>query len=162
MTANFARRIACPVLIGLACTTNRSHHRRAFSRSPINRPPKETVILPRSGHNDENGSQSAYNSLLRHVAAALRQGQAAPVADRRSPRSRQLQRRARGTVMLEATSTDSSAIYRWRRNGGALPDATASSSSWPSPWRMPTLHRRRDRQRGRGESQPAIVGLLSS
>ncbi len=73
--ANFARHLKCPVLIGLGLRDEvcpPSSVLAAVNEIPS---PKEVVILPKSGHQDEHGTQHDYDQLrYRNWLPALRQG----------------------------------------------------------------------------------------
>jgi len=78
--ANFARHIKCPVLVGLGLCDETCPPSSVFSIVNQITAPKEVVILPKSGHVEENGSQKAYNQRRYDVwLAALREGKPAPV-----------------------------------------------------------------------------------
>ncbi|HEX4342680.1 MAG TPA: acetylxylan esterase [Verrucomicrobiae bacterium] len=77
---NFASRIKCPALIALGL-----HDEELAPPSSIlaavnsMTSPKEVIILPNSGHQNENGSQEPYNQRLYRVwLPALRQGRPLP------------------------------------------------------------------------------------
>ena len=79
-TANFAARIQCPTLVGLGLRDETCPPAGVFAAFNQIRSPKELVILPRSGHQDEHGTQAAYNQRRYGVwLPALRQGKPAPV-----------------------------------------------------------------------------------
>jgi cephalosporin-C deacetylase-like acetyl esterase len=78
---NFARKIRCPVLIGVAMHDDLAPPASVLAAANVIRAPKEVVILPRAGHQDENGSQRAYNERAYGAwLPALRAGKPAPVA----------------------------------------------------------------------------------
>ncbi len=78
--ANFAPRIKCPVLVGLGLRDETCPPSSVFAALHEIRAPKEIVVLPRSGHQDENGSQAAYNTRAYSAwMPALAQGKPAPV-----------------------------------------------------------------------------------
>ena len=79
-TANFARHIKCPVLVGLGLRDEICPPSSVLAVVNEITSPKEVVILPKSGHQDERGTQAAYDR--RRWSAwlpALRQGKPAPV-----------------------------------------------------------------------------------
>jgi cephalosporin-C deacetylase len=79
-TANFARHIQCPVLVGLGLRDETCPPSSVLAAVNEISSPKEVVILPKSGHQDEHGTQGYYNQ--RRYSAwlpALRQGKPAPV-----------------------------------------------------------------------------------
>ena len=79
-TVNFARHIKCPVLIGLGLRDEVCPPSNEFAIANVITAPKEVIILPKSGHQDEHGTQHAYDQ--RRYSAwlpALRQGQPPPV-----------------------------------------------------------------------------------
>jgi cephalosporin-C deacetylase len=78
--ANFARHIKCPMLVGLGLRDVTCPPSSVLAAVNEIASPKEVVILPKSGHQDEHGTQSYYNE--RRYSAwlpALRQGKPAPV-----------------------------------------------------------------------------------
>jgi cephalosporin-C deacetylase len=79
--ANFARHIKCPMLVGLGLrdeTCPPSSVLAAVNEIPS---PKEVIILPQSGHQDEHGTQSYYNQRrYGGWLPALRQGNSPPIA----------------------------------------------------------------------------------
>ena len=78
---NFARQIKCPVLIGLALHDDLAPPASVLAAANVISGPKEVVVLPRAGHQDENGSQRAYNDRAYGAwLPALRAGKPAPVA----------------------------------------------------------------------------------
>ncbi|MFZ0826042.1 MAG: acetylxylan esterase [Verrucomicrobiia bacterium] len=79
-TANFASRIQCPTLVGLGLRDETCPAAGVLAAFNQINSPKELVILPKSGHQDEHGTQAAYDHL-RYSAwlPALRQGKPAPV-----------------------------------------------------------------------------------
>jgi len=75
--ANFARHIKCPVLVGLGLRDETCPPSSVLAAVNEITSPKEVVILPKSGHQDEHGTQGYYNQ--RRYSAwlpALRQGKA--------------------------------------------------------------------------------------
>ena len=79
-TANFASRIQCPMLVGLGLRDETCPPAGVFAAFNQIHSPKELVILPKSGHQDEHGTQAAYDHLRYNVwLPALRQGKPAPV-----------------------------------------------------------------------------------
>jgi cephalosporin-C deacetylase-like acetyl esterase len=79
---NFAQRIKCPVLIGLGLRDEVCPPSSVLAAVNVIKSPKEVVILPRSGHQDEHGTQAAYNQRKYGVwLPALRQGKSAPAED---------------------------------------------------------------------------------
>jgi cephalosporin-C deacetylase len=79
-TANFARHIKCTVLVGLGLRDEVCPPSSVFALENQITSPKEVIILPKSGHQNEYGSQAAYDQ--RRWGAwlpALRQGKPAPV-----------------------------------------------------------------------------------
>jgi dienelactone hydrolase len=78
---NFARKIKCPVLIGLALHDDLAPPASVLAAANVITAPKEIVILPRAGHQDENGSQRVYNDRAYNAwLPALRDRKPAPVA----------------------------------------------------------------------------------
>jgi cephalosporin-C deacetylase len=79
-TANFARHIKCPVLVGLGLRDETCPPSSVLAVVNEITSPKEVVILPKSGHQDEHGTQGYYNQ--RRYSAwlpALRQSKPAPL-----------------------------------------------------------------------------------
>jgi cephalosporin-C deacetylase-like acetyl esterase len=78
--ANFARHIKCPVLVGLGLRDEVVPPSSVLAVVNQITSPKEVVILPQSGHQDEHGTQSAYNQRCYGAwLPALRQGNPPPV-----------------------------------------------------------------------------------
>jgi cephalosporin-C deacetylase len=79
---NFARHIECPVLIALGLRDEISPPSSVLAAANAITAPKEVIILPASGHQNENGSQEAYNRRCHDAwLPALRQGKPAPVGE---------------------------------------------------------------------------------
>jgi len=96
---NFARRIKCPVLIGLALRDDLAPPSSVLAAANVIAAPKEIVILPNAGHQDEHGSQKPYNERCYGAwLPALRQGQPPPI------QANQLQTRSIGRALPAATS----------------------------------------------------------
>ena len=79
-TANFARHIKCPVLVGLGLRDEVCPPSSVLAIVNQITSPEEVVILPKSGHQDEHGTQGYYNQ--RRYSAwlpALEQGKPASV-----------------------------------------------------------------------------------
>jgi cephalosporin-C deacetylase-like acetyl esterase len=84
-TAFFASRIKCPVLVGTCLYDEVCPPAGVFAMVNQISAPKEFIILPKTGHQNENGSQQAYDH--RRYGAwlpALRQGKPAPVQPAKS------------------------------------------------------------------------------
>ena len=80
---NFARRIKAPVLIGAALQDDLAPPSSVLAAANVVPSQKEVVILPRAGHQDEQGSQKAYNDRCYGAwLPALRQGRPPPAAPR--------------------------------------------------------------------------------
>lgn len=78
--ANFAHRVKCPMLIGLGLRDETCPPSSVFAAAHEIKSKKELVILPKSGHQNENGSQDPYSKICYGVwLNALRQGKSAPV-----------------------------------------------------------------------------------
>jgi len=78
--ANFARRIKCPILVGLGLRDETCPPSSVLAAVSQIHSPKEIVILPKSGHQDEHGTQRFYNTRRYNVwLPALREGKSAPV-----------------------------------------------------------------------------------
>jgi len=79
--ANFAARIKCPVLVGLGLRDETCPPATVLAAIHEIRSPKEVMLLPRSGHQNENGSQDAYGArAYGGWLPVLRQNKPAPVA----------------------------------------------------------------------------------
>ena len=77
---NFARRIKCPALVGLALRDELAPPSSVLAAANVISGPKEVVILANAGHQDENGSQAPYNERCYGAwLPALRRGQPPPV-----------------------------------------------------------------------------------
>jgi cephalosporin-C deacetylase-like acetyl esterase len=77
---NFARHIECPVLVGLGLRDETCPPATVLAAVNLINSPREVVILPTSGHQDENGSQRPFEKRRYEVwLPALRQGKPAPV-----------------------------------------------------------------------------------
>ena len=77
--ANFASQIKCPVLIGCGLIDETCPPEGIIAATNQMRGPKEVVILPISGHQNENGSQAAYDKrCYQDWLPALRQGKPIP------------------------------------------------------------------------------------
>jgi cephalosporin-C deacetylase len=78
--ANFAPHIKCPVLVGLGLLDETVPAAGVFAAVNQITSPKEVVILPKSGHQNQNGSQRAYEQRRNNGwLPALAQGKPAPV-----------------------------------------------------------------------------------
>jgi cephalosporin-C deacetylase len=78
--ANFARHINCPVLVGLGLRDETCPPSSVLATVNEITSPKEVVILPKSGHQDEHGTQSYYNQRrYSGWLPALRQGKPVPI-----------------------------------------------------------------------------------
>ncbi|MGO8700991.1 MAG: acetylxylan esterase [Limisphaerales bacterium] len=73
--ANFASRIRCPVLVGLGLQDQTCPPAGVIAAFNQISSPKEAVLLPKSGHQDDHGTQSAYNHRAEVWLSSLRQGQ---------------------------------------------------------------------------------------
>jgi cephalosporin-C deacetylase-like acetyl esterase len=77
----FARRIRCPVLVGLGLRDETAAPSSIFAAVNQITSPKEVVVLATSGHQDEQGSQEPYNDLANKVwLAALVKGEVPPIS----------------------------------------------------------------------------------
>jgi len=78
--ANFARHIQCPVLVGVGLRDEVCAPSSVLAAVNEISAPKELVVLPRSGHQDEQGTQGAYSRRCYEVwLPALCRGAVAPV-----------------------------------------------------------------------------------
>ena len=78
--ANFARHIRCPVLIGLGLRDETCPPSSVFAVISQITSPKEVVILPKSGHQDEHGTQGEFNRRVFSAwLPALRDGRPPPL-----------------------------------------------------------------------------------
>ncbi|HVU25651.1 MAG TPA: acetylxylan esterase [Opitutus sp.] len=163
--ANFARHIACPVLIGLGLRDDVAPPSSILATASQIGPPKELVILPTAGHNDENGSQSAYNNRVYGAwLPALLQGRAPPAGGPIfSTQPANSAAAAGDAITLAASVSNPDAIYQWRLNGQPLSDATASSLAFTAAPAAAGLYTAvANDNLGATESAPAIVGPASS
>ncbi len=78
--ANFAALIKCPVLVGLGLQDETCPPAGVFAAFNRISSPKEVVILPKSGHQDDHGTQSAYNQRMEVWLSALQRGQPPPLS----------------------------------------------------------------------------------
>jgi cephalosporin-C deacetylase len=77
---NFARHIECPVLIGLGLRDEVCPPATVLAAVNVITSPKEVLILPESGHQDENGTQRPFEKRRYDFwLPALQQGKPAPV-----------------------------------------------------------------------------------
>lgn len=77
----FAARIRCPVLLGLGLRDEVCPPATIFAAANQISAPTELIILPTSGHQDENGSQAPYQKRVYSAwLPALLHGEAPPVA----------------------------------------------------------------------------------
>jgi cephalosporin-C deacetylase len=77
--ANFAPEIRCPVLVGLGLCDQVCPPAGVLAAINQIKSPKQTVVLPKSGHQDEHGTQAAFNKLRYSVwLPALVHGQPPP------------------------------------------------------------------------------------
>jgi cephalosporin-C deacetylase len=78
--ANFASRIKCPVLVGFGLIDETCPPEGVVAAFNQIAAPKEMVVLPKSPHQDVNGSQAPYRQRRDEVwLPALRDGKPAPV-----------------------------------------------------------------------------------
>ncbi|MFO1476493.1 MAG: acetylxylan esterase [Verrucomicrobiota bacterium] len=78
--ANFTPSIRCPVLIGAGLIDDVCPAAGIMAAANQIRGPKEVILMPHSGHQDEHGTQAAYNTrCYGDWLGALVQGKAAPV-----------------------------------------------------------------------------------
>ena len=78
--ANFAPSIKCPVLVGVGLLDETCPPAGIFATMNQITSPKEIVILPNGGHQDENGSHGHYNRrCYSEWLPVLQQGKPAPV-----------------------------------------------------------------------------------
>ncbi len=78
--ANFARHIKCPMLVGLGLIDETCPPSSVLAVAHEIASPKQVVILPKSAHQDHNGTQAYYNHLRYDVwLPVLREGKPAPV-----------------------------------------------------------------------------------
>jgi cephalosporin-C deacetylase-like acetyl esterase len=78
--ANFTPDITCPVLVGVGLRDETCPPAGIFAAFNQITAPKEIVILPKSGHQDEHGTQAAYDERAnKDWLPALRAGKPAPV-----------------------------------------------------------------------------------
>ncbi len=78
--SNFVTRIKCPVLVGVGLIDETCPPEGILAGLDQISTPKEIMILPRSGHQNINGSQKAFEAERDNVwLPALRKGEKAPV-----------------------------------------------------------------------------------
>jgi len=75
---NFAPRVGCPALVSLGLLDTACPPAGVLATCNQFQGPREIVIMPLSGHQDENGSQARYNARLEDWNKALREGRAVP------------------------------------------------------------------------------------
>jgi cephalosporin-C deacetylase-like acetyl esterase len=77
---NFARHIRCPVLVGLGLRDETCPPATLLAAVNGIRAKKEVVLLPKSGHQDEHGTQQPFNERrFKGWLPALREGKPIPV-----------------------------------------------------------------------------------
>jgi cephalosporin-C deacetylase-like acetyl esterase len=78
---NFASRIKCPILIGIGLIDEVCPPAGVLAAANVIPAPKEVIVLPVSGHQNEHGSQEAYNRrCYNDWLPALRAGKPPPIA----------------------------------------------------------------------------------
>jgi (4-O-methyl)-D-glucuronate---lignin esterase len=78
---NFARKIKCPILIGLGLSDDLAPPSSVLAAANVIAAPKEVIILAKAGHQDENGSQRSYGDRAYGAwLPALRDGKPPPIA----------------------------------------------------------------------------------
>lgn len=78
---NFARRIKCPVIVGVGLRDETCSPSSILAATNQISGPKEVILLPRAGHQNENGTHAPYSQrAFGEWLPALRQGKPAPVA----------------------------------------------------------------------------------
>jgi cephalosporin-C deacetylase len=76
---NFARHIKCPVLIGTGLHDDLAPPSSVLAAANVITSPKEVIILPDAGHQDEHGSQAPYTARAYGAwLPALREGKPVP------------------------------------------------------------------------------------
>lgn len=81
-TANFTPDIRCPVLVGLGLIDEVCPPAGVFAAVNQIQSPKEIVIMPKSGHQDDHGTQAEFNRRLYSVwLPALVKGRVPPAHD---------------------------------------------------------------------------------
>ena len=79
--SRFARKIKCPVLIGCGLRDDLAPPSSVLAAANVIASPKEVIILPKAGHQDELGTQAAYNERCYGAwLPALREGKPPPIA----------------------------------------------------------------------------------
>lgn len=77
---NFARRIKCPTIVGLGLRDETCPPASILAATNQITAPKEVIILPKAGHQNENGTHAPYGERAYGAwLPALRQGKPAPV-----------------------------------------------------------------------------------
>jgi cephalosporin-C deacetylase-like acetyl esterase len=78
--SNFAPRIKCPVLVGVGLHDDLAPPSSVFAMVNQITAPKELIILPTSGHQNEHGSQEPFNHEAHNAwLPALARGEPAPI-----------------------------------------------------------------------------------
>jgi cephalosporin-C deacetylase-like acetyl esterase len=84
--ANFVPHIQCPVLIGVGLQDQTCPPAGIFAAINQMKAPKDIVILPKAGHQEEGNSHAAYMQQCYSVwLPSLRQGKGAPVKSEKRP-----------------------------------------------------------------------------
>src|SRR5206468_11684994 len=79
---NFARKIKCPALLACGLLDDLAPPSSVLAAANQIKSPKEVMILPRAGHQDEHGSQvPMYDRGYRDWLPALREGKAPPIKE---------------------------------------------------------------------------------
>jgi cephalosporin-C deacetylase len=78
--SNFAPHIRCPVLVGFGLIDETCPPEGILATFDLIKSPKQAVVLPRSPHQDVNGSQQPFHQISENIwLPALRDGKPAPV-----------------------------------------------------------------------------------
>lgn len=78
-TVNFARRVRCPVLVGVGLIDTVCPPAGVITMFNQLAGPKRLVFLPLSGHRNVNGSQEAFYQIEREWSDALKEGRPVPL-----------------------------------------------------------------------------------
>ncbi len=78
---NFAPHITCPVLVGIGLIDEACPPEGILATYNLIKSPKQLVVMPKSAHQDLNGSHKAFFQIQDLWLSALREGKAVPVSD---------------------------------------------------------------------------------
>jgi cephalosporin-C deacetylase-like acetyl esterase len=78
---NFAPHIICPVLVGIGLIDDTCPPEGILATYNLIKSPKQLVVMPKSGHQDLDGSHKAFFQIQEIWLSALRGGKPAPVSN---------------------------------------------------------------------------------